>query len=171
MYRAYMGLLNHRFFLLKQDSQAMKIVAPRGVEPDVHGVSLARQNHLGLHSDAGGGNMRGNSGFCRCVWEVRLMIFGWRLDFLVVSWLKLFQNVWIYHWGKWFKLQTSLLRGLGVMYCLVSTIPESNSSPLKITGLKTIFSFLGWPIFRCFVSFRECKSYLDLNHRCRHRKP
>ena len=50
------------------------------------------------------------------------------------------------------------------MYCLMSTIPESNSSPLKITGLKTMFSFLGWPIFRCFVSFRECKSYLDLNH-------
>lgn len=130
------------FFLLKEDSQAMKSL-PHGVFTDVHGVSLARQNHLGLHSDTGGGNMRGNSGFWWCVWEVRLMIFGWRFDFLVVSWLKLFQNVWIYHWGKWFKLQTSLLRGLGVMYCLMSTIPERNSSPLKITGLKTIFFLFG----------------------------
>ena len=63
MYGAKNGFIEPSFCLLKQDSQAMKIVAPRGVEPDVHGVSLARQNHLGLHSDAGGGNMRGNSRF------------------------------------------------------------------------------------------------------------
>ena len=34
------------------------------------------------------------------------------------------------------------------------TRPETNSSPLKMDGWKTSF-LLGWPIFRCYVSFRE----------------
>ena len=34
------------------------------------------------------------------------------------------------------------------------TLPETNSSPLKIDGWKTSF-LLGWPIFRGYVSFRE----------------
>ena len=56
------GFIEPSFFLLQQDSQAMQSL-PHRVFTDVHGVSLARQNHLGLHSDAGGGDMRGNSGF------------------------------------------------------------------------------------------------------------
>ena len=34
------------------------------------------------------------------------------------------------------------------------TLPETNSLPLKMDGRKTSF-LLGWPIFRCYVSFRE----------------
>ncbi len=34
------------------------------------------------------------------------------------------------------------------------TLPETNSSPLKMDGWETSF-LLGWPIFRCYVSFRE----------------
>ena len=34
------------------------------------------------------------------------------------------------------------------------TLPETNSSPLKMDGWNTSF-LLGWPIFRCYVSFRE----------------
>ena len=36
------------------------------------------------------------------------------------------------------------------------TLPETNSSPLKMDGWKMTF-LLGWPIFRGHVSFRECK--------------
>ncbi len=35
------------------------------------------------------------------------------------------------------------------------TLPETNSSHLKIDGWKTIF-VLGRPAFRGYVSFREC---------------
>ena len=35
------------------------------------------------------------------------------------------------------------------------TLPETNSSPLKIDGWKITF-LLGWPIFRCHVSVRVC---------------
>ena len=35
------------------------------------------------------------------------------------------------------------------------TLPETNSSPLKMDGWNTSF-LLGWPIFRGYVSFREC---------------
>ena len=34
------------------------------------------------------------------------------------------------------------------------TLPETNSSPLKMDGWNTTF-LLGRPIFRCYVSFRE----------------
>ena len=39
------------------------------------------------------------------------------------------------------------------------TLPETNSSHLKMDKLKstTVVSFLGWPFFRGYVSFRECK--------------
>ena len=39
-----------------------------------------------------------------------------------------------------------------------NTLPETNSSPLKIDGLNTSF-LLGWPIFRGYVSFREGTAY------------
>ena len=35
------------------------------------------------------------------------------------------------------------------------TLPETNKSPLKMDGWKTTF-LLGRPIFRGYVSFREC---------------
>ena len=35
------------------------------------------------------------------------------------------------------------------------TLPETNSSHLKMDGCNTSFP-LGWPIFGCYVSFREC---------------
>ena len=35
------------------------------------------------------------------------------------------------------------------------TLPETNSSHLKMDGWKMNF-LLGWTIFRCYVSFREC---------------
>ena len=35
------------------------------------------------------------------------------------------------------------------------TLPETNSSPMKIDGWEITF-LLGWPIFRGDVSFREC---------------
>ena len=38
-----------------------------------------------------------------------------------------------------------------------TTLPETNSSPLKINGWKMKFS-LGWPIFRCYVGFTEGRS-------------
>ena len=41
----------------------------------------------------------------------------------------------------------------GVM--MVVTLPETNSSHLKMDGWNTSF-LLGWPIFRGYVSFREC---------------
>ena len=34
------------------------------------------------------------------------------------------------------------------------TLPETNSSHLKMDGWNTSF-LLGWPVFRCYVSFRE----------------
>ena len=36
-----------------------------------------------------------------------------------------------------------------------TTLPETNSSHLKMDDWNTTF-LLGWPIFRCYVSFREC---------------
>ena len=35
-----------------------------------------------------------------------------------------------------------------------NALPETNNSPLKMDGWNTTF-LLGWPIFRCYVSFRE----------------
>ena len=35
-----------------------------------------------------------------------------------------------------------------------TTLSETNSSHLKMDGWNTTF-LLGWPIFRCYVSFRE----------------
>ena len=40
---------------------------------------------------------------------------------------------------------------------MVGTLPETNSLPLKMDGWNTSF-LLGWPIFRCYVSFREYSS-------------
>ena len=37
---------------------------------------------------------------------------------------------------------------------IMITLPETNSSHLKMDGWNTSF-VLGWPIFRCYVSFRE----------------
>ncbi len=48
---------------------------------------------------------------------------------------------------KWDMLHVSFLE---------STLPETNSSHLKIDGWNTSFQ-LGWPISRCYVRFRECK--------------
>ena len=45
-------------------------------------------------------------------------------------------------------------RALVKQLCFPLTLPETNSSPLKMDGWNTSF-FLGWPIFRCYVSFRE----------------
>ena len=36
------------------------------------------------------------------------------------------------------------------------TLPETNSSHLKMDGWNTIVSFLENPIFRGYISFREC---------------
>ena len=37
------------------------------------------------------------------------------------------------------------------------TLPETNSSHVKMDGWNAIVSFLGWPFFfRCYVSFRDC---------------
>ncbi len=38
------------------------------------------------------------------------------------------------------------------------TLPETNSSHLKMDGWNTSF-LLGWPIFRCYVSFRLFKHH------------
>ena len=35
------------------------------------------------------------------------------------------------------------------------TLPETNSLHMKMDGWNTIVSFLGWPIFRCYVGFME----------------
>ena len=40
------------------------------------------------------------------------------------------------------------------------TLPETNSSHLKIDGWNTTF-LLGWPIFRGYLSFREGMSYVS----------
>ena len=41
-----------------------------------------------------------------------------------------------------------------------ATLPETNSSPLKMDGWNTSF-LLGWPIFRGYGSFREGKYVLN----------
>ena len=38
------------------------------------------------------------------------------------------------------------------------TLPETNSLHMKIDGWNTNF-LLGWPVFRCYVSVRECNQY------------
>ena len=38
------------------------------------------------------------------------------------------------------------------------TLPETNSLHMKMDGWNTSF-LLGWPIFRCYVSVRECNQY------------
>ena len=44
------------------------------------------------------------------------------------------------------------------------TLPEINSSHLKIDGWKTTF-LLGRPFMRCYVSFRECRDcHFPLKH-------
>ena len=56
-----------------------------------------------------------------------------------------------FNWGwlKPFTLSTPVwLSGKKV------TLPEANSSHLKMDGWNTSF-VLGWPIFRCYISFRE----------------
>ena len=39
------------------------------------------------------------------------------------------------------------------------TLPETNSSHLEMDGWNTSF-LLGWPIFRCYVSYREGTLFL-----------
>ena len=47
----------------------------------------------------------------------------------------------------------------GLKNCANGTgTPETNSSHLKMDGWNTTF-LSGWTIFRCHVSFRECKDY------------
>ena len=41
------------------------------------------------------------------------------------------------------------------------TLPETNSSHLKMDGWNTSFLF-GWPIFRGYVSFKECRSSIPI---------
>ena len=51
-------------------------------------------------------------------------------------------------------------QNLGNEELLGVTFPEANSSHLKIDGPKSEDNFpffSGWPIFGCYVSFRECK--------------
>ena len=45
-------------------------------------------------------------------------------------------------------------RMMNSKFCLVISLPETNSSHLKMDGWNTRF-LLGRPIFRCYVSFRE----------------
>ena len=55
-------------------------------------------------------------------------------------------------WLRWIENQCS-------DHFRLYTLPETNSSPLKIGGWNTSF-LSGWPIFRgVFVSFRECNYY------------
>ena len=55
-----------------------------------------------------------------------------------------------------------------VLSSIVSTLPETNSSPLKMDGWKTSF-LLGWSIFRGYVSSRGCNHddipIITCNHR------
>ena len=54
-------------------------------------------------------------------------------------------------WKSW--MDQTNIRYLYI-YIHLYTLPKTNSSPLKIDGWKMIF-LLGWPIFRCCVSFWE----------------
>ena len=56
--------------------------------------------------------------------------------------------------------QRQALRGSG-FHMFFCTLPETNSSHLKMDGWNTTF-LSGWPIFRCHVSFRECRSLLEI---------
>ena len=63
-------------------------------------------------------------------------------------------------WGRWqkisHKLTLKILKALFGMKILKvgNTLPETNSSPLKMDGWNTTF-LLGRPLFRGYVSFRE----------------
>ncbi len=46
---------------------------------------------------------------------------------------------------------------------IMITLPETNTSPLKMDGWNTSF-LLGWPIFRGYVSFREFKPAQNWQH-------
>ena len=48
-----------------------------------------------------------------------------------------------------------------VMTQLMVTLPETNSLHLKMDRWNTRF-LLGWPIFRGYVSFRECNCWFEL---------
>ena len=50
--------------------------------------------------------------------------------------------------------KTLKMRGQLVKMVCLPTLPETNSSHLKIDGWKTTF-LLGRPIFRCYENFRE----------------
>ncbi len=63
-------------------------------------------------------------------------------------------------------------RNIRVTFCVIHlyplifvwpTLPETNSSPLKINGWK-MHVLLGWPIFRGYVSFREGIYIYRKNH-------
>ena len=49
----------------------------------------------------------------------------------------------------------TISRVFQIIIIFEGTLPETNSSHLKMDGWKTSF-LLGWPIFRGYVSFREC---------------
>ncbi len=61
-------------------------------------------------------------------------------------------------WADWEDDHRSLWKGVvqlvGGEKWRTNTLPETNSSPLKMDGWNTTF-LLGRPIFRCYVSFRE----------------
>ena len=51
-------------------------------------------------------------------------------------------------------------RGDDPRYLLSNTLPETNSEFTPENGWLEYDSFLlGWPIFRCYVSFRECSVF------------
>ena len=54
---------------------------------------------------------------------------------------------------QWFVPRTSLYKPWQTLRG--GTLPETDSSHLKMDSWNTSF-LLGWPIFRCYVSFREC---------------
>ena len=129
---------------------------PHGVFTDVHGVSLARQNHLGLHSDTGG-DIRGK------IWGFDGVSEWWDEWFLAGDWIFMdFVGCFLIEpVSKCLNLSprqmvqtssTSLFawkstRWLGVMYCkrCLPCLKVTASFPLKITGLKMIFTDTGSP--------------------------
>ena len=68
---------------------------------------------------------------------------------------------WSQHWtpSHWGNTPSSSMHLTCALSCKVVTLPETNSSHLKMDGWKTSF-LLGRPIFRCYVSFREGKGLI-----------
>ena len=55
-----------------------------------------------------------------------------------------------------FRFHSLIFRGATIYQCSSTSIPSLKLTwHLKMDGWNTSF-LLGWPIFRCYVSFREC---------------